>query len=80
MPAPRPAAWDHDLPAAEALRFVCTFLDAFLNAKLDEELNAEFSLLCACAYYLGGQCGQCCRHCPDVWTFPSLTSPVAWDG
>lgn len=58
MPAPRPAAWDHDLPVAEALRFVSNFFDAFLNAKLDEELNAEFSLLCACAYYLGGNVGS----------------------
>jgi hypothetical protein len=57
-PEVRPAAWDHDLPVAEALRFVSNFFDAFLNAKLDEELTAEFSLLCACAYYLGGNVGS----------------------
>lgn len=57
-PDVRPAAWDHDLPVAEALRFVSNFFDAFLNAKLDDELTPEFSLLCACAYYLGGNVGS----------------------
>lgn len=55
---PRPKSWNHDLSIAEALRFVSNFFDAFLNAKLDEELADEFSLLCACAYYLGGNVGS----------------------
>ncbi len=54
----RPPAWDHDLPVADALRFVSTFFDAFLNADLDAELTDEFSLLCAAAYYLGGNAGS----------------------
>lgn len=54
----RPQSWNHDLPVAEALRFVSNFFDAFLNAKLDAELTDEFSLLCACAYYLGGNVGS----------------------
>src|SRR6218665_1203145 len=57
-PEARPVAWNHDLPVAEALRFVSNFFDAFLNAKLDEDLSDEFSLLCACAYYLGGNVGS----------------------
>lgn len=58
VPEGRPPAWNYDLPVAEALRFVSNFFDAFLNAKLDEELTAEFSLLCAFAYYLGGNVGS----------------------
>ncbi len=54
----RPLSWDHDLPVPEALRFVSGFFDAFLNAKLDEALSPEFSLLCACAYYFGGNVGS----------------------
>lgn len=57
-PEAKPVAWDHDLPVVEALRFVSNFFDAFLNAKLDEELTDEFSLLCAAAYYLGGNFGS----------------------
>ncbi len=54
----RPPSWNHDLPVGEALRFVSNFFDAFLNAKLDAELTDEFSLLCACAFYLGGNVGS----------------------
>lgn len=55
---PRPAAWQHDLPVPDALRFVSNFFDAFLNADLDAELTEELSLLCAAAYYIGGNVGS----------------------
>lgn len=54
----RPLAWDHDLTVSDALRFVSTFFDAFLSADLNAELTGEFSLLCASAYYLGGNAGS----------------------
>jgi len=55
---PRPVAWQHDLPVPDALRFVSNFFDAFLNANLDAELTEELSLLCAAAYYMGGNVGS----------------------
>lgn len=54
-----PTSWDGlDLTVTEGLRFASTFFDAYLNAKLDETISIEFSLLCASAYYLNGSVGN----------------------
>jgi hypothetical protein len=52
-PIPLPRGWGARDPAPiDGLRFASIFFDAFLNARLDETITAEFSLLCASAYYL----------------------------
>jgi superfamily II DNA/RNA helicase len=57
--SPRPTGWDgDDLDPVSALRFASTFFDAFLNARLNETITVEFSLLCATAYYLSGNVGS----------------------
>jgi hypothetical protein len=38
--------------------FASIFFDAFLNARLDDTITVEFSLLCASAYYLAGNVGS----------------------
>jgi superfamily II DNA/RNA helicase len=54
-----PAHWDEDAPSvAEGLKFASVFFDAYLNAKLDQEISTEFSLLCASAYYLSANVGS----------------------
>jgi len=54
-----PTCWvGLDLTVTEGLRFASTFFDAYLNAKLDETISVEFSLLCASAYYLNGSVGN----------------------
>lgn len=54
-----PASWEtEELSVSEGLRFASTFFDAYLNAKLDETISVEFSLLCAAAYYLNGGVGN----------------------
>ncbi|MDO9336002.1 MAG: DEAD/DEAH box helicase [Caulobacter sp.] len=54
-----PDIWDEDEPdALGSLRFTATFFDAYLNSRLNEEISTEFSLFCACAYYLAGNVGS----------------------
>jgi hypothetical protein len=55
-PLPVPSGWgDRDPSPTEGLRFASVFFDAFLNSRLDLTITAEFSLLCASAYYLAGE-------------------------
>src|SRR6202040_2035422 len=59
VPTPVPRGWGERDPAPiDGLRFASIFFDAFLNARLDETITAEFSLLCATAYYLAGNVGS----------------------
>lgn len=54
-----PTSWAGiDLTVREGLRFASTFFDAYLNARLDQTISVEFSLLCASAYYLNGSIGN----------------------
>lgn len=45
-------------PSHDALRFAANFFDAYLDARLGHELTNEFSVLCACAYYLADNPGS----------------------
>jgi superfamily II DNA/RNA helicase len=55
----RPETWsEEDGDVNEMVRFSATFFDAYIDAKLDEEITAEFSLLCASAYYLSENVGS----------------------
>lgn len=54
-----PSGWGGDaLSSDEALRFASIFFEAYLEARLETEITAEFSLMCAAAYYLGGSPGS----------------------
>ncbi|MFT3966405.1 MAG: DEAD/DEAH box helicase [Sphingobium sp.] len=54
-----PTSWNGlELAVTEGLRFASTFFDAYLNARLDETISVEFSLLCGSAYYLNGSVGN----------------------
>jgi hypothetical protein len=56
---PVPRGWsERDPEPIDGLRFASIFLDAFLNARLDDTITVEFSLLCASAYYLAGNVGS----------------------
>ena len=56
---PVPFNWGEADPSPlEGLRFTSVFFDAFLNARLDDTITPEFSLLCASAYYLAGNVGS----------------------
>ncbi len=56
---PIPPNWDDSDPSPpEALHFASLFFDAYLNSRLDDTITTEFSLLCASAYYLGGNVGS----------------------
>ena len=56
---PVPRGWGERDPAPiDGLRFASIFFDAFLNARLDDTITVEFSLLCASAYYLAGNVGS----------------------
>ncbi|WP_440511190.1 DEAD/DEAH box helicase [Sphingopyxis terrae] len=56
---PQPPGWDElDEDPQDVLRFASIFFDAYLNAQLDSDLDIEFSLLCAAAYYLAGNVGS----------------------
>ena len=58
-PLPVPFNWgDADPSPLEGLRFSSVFFDAFLNARLDDTITPELSLLCASAYYLAGNVGS----------------------
>lgn len=58
-PDPAPFGWgEADLSPRDGLRFASLFFDAFLNSRLDDTITTEFSLLCASAYYLGGNVGS----------------------
>jgi hypothetical protein len=47
---PIPLVWgDRGSSPREGLRFASLFFDAFLNARLDETISTEFSLLCSAA-------------------------------
>jgi hypothetical protein len=55
----RPETWtDADGSITEMVRFSATFFDAYLEAQLDTDITAEFSLLCACSYYLSDAVGN----------------------
>jgi replicative superfamily II helicase len=49
---------DPSATSRDTLRFAAVFFDAYLNAHLGEELTIEFSVLCACAYYLADNPGS----------------------
>ena len=54
-----PRSWSGTDPSpVEALRFASIFFDAYVNARLDDRISTEFSLLCASAYYLAGNVGS----------------------
>jgi hypothetical protein len=54
-----PRGWGETGPSPlDGLRFASVFFDAFLNARLDDTITTEFSLLCASAYYLAGNVGS----------------------
>jgi hypothetical protein len=56
---PVPPSWGETGPTPiEGLNFASVYFDAFLNAQLDDTITAEFSLLCASAYYLSGNVGS----------------------
>lgn len=56
---PVPRGWgERDAAPIDGLRFASIFFDAFLSARLDDTITAEFSLLCASAYYLVGNVGS----------------------
>lgn len=56
---PQPLGWgEFDEDPQDVLRFASIFFDAYLNAQLDSNLDIEFSLLCAAAYYLAGNVGS----------------------
>ncbi|RLP78261.1 DEAD/DEAH box helicase [Xanthobacter tagetidis] len=56
---PQPPGWDElDEDPQDVLRFSSVFFDAYLNAQLDADLDTEFSLLCAAAYYIAGNVGS----------------------
>lgn len=58
-PLPVPFSWGEADPSPlDGLRFASLFFDAFLNARLDDTITSEFSLLCASAYYLAGNVGS----------------------
>lgn len=58
-PLAPPDTWQQTDPTSiEGLHFASTFFDAFLQARLDDEITPEFSLLCASAYYLSGASGS----------------------
>jgi len=55
----RPETWtEDDGSITEMVRFSATFFDAYLEAQLDADITAEFSLLCACSYYLSDAVGN----------------------
>ena len=57
--AGRPETWtDNDGTLTEMVRFSATFFDAYLEAQLDADITTEFSLLCACSYYLSEAVGN----------------------
>lgn len=48
----RPETWtEQDGSISEMVRFSASFFDAYLEAQLEADVTAEFSLLCACSYY-----------------------------
>jgi helicase len=56
---PLPRGWGGTGPSPiDGLRFASVFLDAYLNARLDDTITVEFSLLCASSYYLAGNIGS----------------------
>ncbi len=56
---PQSLGWgEFDEDPQDVLRFASIFFDAYLNAQLDSDLDIEFSLLCAAAYYLAGNVGS----------------------
>ncbi len=56
---PQPLGWGElDEDPEDVLRFASIFFDAYLNAQLDADLDTEFSLLCAAAYYIAGNVGS----------------------
>src|ERR1700730_15525345 len=56
---PVPPSWGPSGPSSiEGLRFASVFFDAFLNARLDDTITVELSLLCGSAYYLAGDVGS----------------------
>ena len=56
---PQPLGWGElDEDPQEVLRFASIFFDSYLNAQLDADLDTEFSLLCAAAYYIAGNVGS----------------------
>lgn len=56
---PQPLGWGElDEDPQDMLRFASIFFDAYLNAQLDADLDSEFSLLCAAAYYIAGDVGS----------------------
>ncbi|MDK4742630.1 DEAD/DEAH box helicase [Rhizobium sp. CNPSo 3464] len=54
----RPPTWAEDTSIDENVRFAATFFDSYLEARLDGSISAEFSLLCAAAYYLSDAIGN----------------------
>ncbi len=55
----KPGTWEvRDGTITEMVQFSATFFDAYLEARLDEELTHEFSLLCASSYYLSNSVGS----------------------
>jgi hypothetical protein len=57
LPVP-PSCGETGPTPVDGLRFASIFFDAFLNARLDDTIATEFSLLCASAYYLAGNVGS----------------------
>ena len=55
---PIPPGWEDDTDPQESLRFASTFFNAYIKASLDAELTPELWLLCASAYYIGGNVGS----------------------
>jgi hypothetical protein len=66
----------HELGRAtpsDAVRFAATFFDSFIDARLDDRVRAEFTLLAACAYYLADLPG-------NSRLLVSRIEPPAFDG
>lgn len=54
-----PEYWDDwDFEVEKQLGFAATFFDAYINSRLDADLDEDFSVLCAAAYYIAGSVGS----------------------
>lgn len=67
-----PRGWGETGPLpVDGLRFASVYFDAFINARLDDTVTTELSLLCASAYYLAGNVGSAAvivrpMHAPEL--------------
>lgn len=57
--AVQPSTWEEgDGSVADRVRFSAIYFDSYLEARINAELSAEFSLLCSASYYLSDAVGS----------------------